>query len=162
MQAKSKTIFRWLLIALILMTFAFIFFQSILPRETSAKESDTVSNIVAEIISPETKPGAFLQDNIRKVAHFSEFALLGAEIALYVLLFMKRGSIIYLSLIFAFIFGLIDETIQIYSGRGAAFFDTLIDASGYILAAAFLYTGATLISCIRNKVNKNSQNTTVE
>ena len=116
MQSTRKSTFKYLLIALILLTLAFIFVQSLLPRETSAKESETVGDIVAGIVPPETKPGAFLQINIRKVAHFLEFALLGAEIALYVLHFLRKKIVIYLSLISAPIFGLVDETIQIYSG----------------------------------------------
>ena len=160
MQQKSKKVFKRLLIALILITLAFIFVQSMLPRETSAKESDSVSDIVAGIVPPETKPGAFLQVNIRKVAHFLEFALLGAEISLYVFLFLRKNIVIYLSLLAAPLFGMIDETIQIYSGRGSSFFDTLIDASGYISAAVVFYTAGALILYMSKNVNKTRQNAT--
>lgn len=162
MQGNIGKAVKATLIFLILVTLSFIYIQSMLPREQSSKESDAVGDIVAGIVPPETKPGAFLQLNLRKVAHFLEFALLGGEITLYILLFMRRGIVIYLSLISAPIVALLDETIQIYSGRASSIIDVLIDTSGFLTAAAIFYTVAAIVMLIRKNVNKNGQKQTVE
>lgn len=162
MQGNIGKAVKAILIFLILLTLSFIYIQSMLPREESSKESNAVGDIVADIVPPETKPGAFLQLNLRKVAHFLEFALLGAEITLYILLFMRCGIVIYLSLVSAPLVALLDETIQIYSGRAPSMIDVLIDTSGFLTATAIFYTVAAIVMLIRKNVNKNSQNQTVE
>ena len=162
MQVKCKNVLKLILIILILATLSFIFVQSMIPREESGKQSDAVGDIVADIVPPETKPGAFLQINIRKVAHFIEFALLGAEVSLYVLLFMRRGIFVYLSLLIAPLPALVDETVQIYSGRGPSMKDVMIDSAGFLSAAVIFYTVYAVACKIRKNVNKNSQKQTVK
>ena len=162
MRNNYRNAIKAILIILILLTLSFIFVQSMLPREESGKESDAVGDIVAGIVPPETKPGAFLQINIRKVAHFVEFALLGAEAAVFVLLFKRRWIYVYLSVLASTLVPIIDETIQIYSGRGPSVIDVLIDTAGFLSAALIFYTVYLIIWYIRKNVNKNSQNQTVE
>ena len=55
-----------ILILLVLSTIAFAFYQSALPPEESAEKSDKVGEIIEEIIPPDTKPGEYVQKNLRK------------------------------------------------------------------------------------------------
>lgn len=131
-------IYRLLQITLILLIFATVihaFFQSSLPPKESAEVSDKVGEIIEEIIPPETKPGEYIQKNLRKLAHFSEFFFLGLCTAAYtVIYFRKKGG--FLSLFpFGMITALLDETVQIFSKRGASVKDIWIDTLGYSSAA---------------------------
>ncbi len=138
MQIKEK-IFKFSLLALIAATLLFIFIQSILPPETSGAESDAIGEIIGEIIPPDTKPGAFIQINIRKIAHFTEFFCLGAEVALYVVFFLKRPLFVILSYPAVLLSAFFDESIQMLSGRGPSIFDVWIDFFGFFVSASLTY-----------------------
>ncbi len=138
MAAKGKLL-KYALLALISLTLLFIFVQSALPPETSGAQSDAVGEIVGEIIPPETKPGAFIQINLRKIAHFIEFFCLGTEVALYVALFLKRPIFIALSYPASLLSAFLDESIQMLSGRGPSIFDVWIDFFGFLIAASLTY-----------------------
>lgn len=153
----SKTV-RILLLLFIVATLLFIFVQSMLTPEKSSEESGAVGEIIEEIIPPDTKPGAFIQINLRKIAHFVEFALLGAEISLYIILFSRKRTWAFLSFPVALITAFFDETIQIFSGRGPAIVDVWIDFAGFASASVIFYMVATIIALICKNVNKNSQN----
>lgn len=151
MKEKALYSVKMLLLILIVMTLLFIFSQSMLPKEESSQESEAVGGIIAEIIPPETKPGHFVQVNLRKIAHFVEFAALGAEVALYIILFVKVRKWAYLSFPSALITAFIDETVQVFSGRGPAITDVWIDFAGFAFASLVFYTVAMLILFVRNK-----------
>lgn len=142
---------KLLIIVSIILTLAFIFSQSALPREESKKQSDKVSDIIEEIFPPETTVGGFVQKNIRKLAHFTEFAFLGAEVALYVLLFSRKKMSAYLSILIAPNIALFDEAIQVFSNRGPAMRDVMIDTAGFYFSSVIFYTVAAVILIIRNK-----------
>jgi len=160
MIKSKKALAKLILIMLMLLTLVFIYSRSMKPREESKKESDTVGGIIAEIIPPETKPGEFIQINLRKIAHFTEFALLGAEAALFVLLFSRKGISVALSLLAAPNVALLDEVIQIYSNRGPSMLDVLIDYSGFFASAVLFYTVGYIILLIHKNVNKSRRKQT--
>lgn len=151
MKIKYKSILRIALLVLILATLAFIFVQSMLPPKKSQAESDKIGEIVGEIIPPETPAGDYVQKNIRKIAHFVEFFILGCEVALYVIIFIPRIKWALLSLPTALLTAFFDESIQIFSKRGPSIKDVWIDFSGFLLASLAFYTVATLIVFIYNK-----------
>ena len=62
-----KRMFSVLLALVILLTVAFIFYNSSLPPEQSSQQSGAVGGIIAEIIPPETELGGFIQKYIRKI-----------------------------------------------------------------------------------------------
>ena len=80
------------LILLIILTIAHAFYQSSLPMKESAENSSKVEEIIEEVIPPETKPGAFIKENIRKLAHFTEFFLLGLWCVLFTLSLKKKTA----------------------------------------------------------------------
>ena len=151
MRISPKHLIRAALLLLILLNLAFIFVQSLIPPEKSAAESGAVSEFIEEIIPPETKPGEFVQRNIRKIAHFVEFAALGAEVSLYLLLFFRRRPWIILSFPTALITGFLDETLQLFSDRGASVKDVWIDFFGFVFASVIIYTGYLILYLIRKK-----------
>lgn len=128
-----------LLILLIVATIAHAFYQSSLPVKESVQQSDKVGEIIEEIIPPETKPGEYVQENLRKIAHFTEFFMLGLWCSLYVLLFLRRAGGFIALIPFGMIMALLDETVQIFSKRGASVTDVWIDVFGYVTAVAAVF-----------------------
>lgn len=150
-DVKYKNIIKLLFILLIISTLAFIFIQSMLPPEKSSEESSAVGEIIEEIIPPETPVGGYVQTNIRKIAHFVEFATLGAWVSLFVIIFYRKKIYIFSSFLFAIITALFDETIQIISKRGPAITDVWLDFFGFSSIAVIIYTVSTLIIFVRAK-----------
>ena len=110
-----------------------------------------VGEIVGEIVPPETKPGAFIQLNLRKLAHFTEFFVLGAEISLYALFFIKKLSISVLCYPIGIILAFFDETIQIFSKRGPQISDVWLDFLGYSISMTLVYLTYLLVVRISRK-----------
>ena len=147
-------ILRYGLILLICATLIFIFAQSMKSPEESAADSDKVGDIIAEVIPPETKPGEFIQTNIRKLAHFTEFFVLGAEIAAYALIFYKNVWVRLLHYPLGILFALLDETVQIFTERGPQIVDVWIDFLGYTVSAATVTAVFFLVKFISDRFFK--------
>ncbi len=146
---KNRVIFysRILLALLIICTLCFTFYQSLLPPEQSAEVSDSVSDAIEPIIPSDTPTGSYVHTNLRKIAHFVEFAALGLEIALFVILYLPVWSaepktklkFIFHSYAIAPVTALIDETIQIFTDRGPAIADVWLDTAGFVSLATLTY-----------------------
>ena len=137
---NKRLILHSVLILLLLLNLAFIFVQSALPKEESKETSDKVGEIVGDIIPPETKPGEFVQINLRKIAHFVEFFTLGLLSSIYVVFLGAGARRVALSVCFAPSVALFDETVQIFSGRASSVKDVWIDSAGFFTAALIFYT----------------------
>ncbi len=141
--------FIWLLCAVA--TVGFIWQQSTVPTAVSAETSDAVSDIIVPIVGGPTSPvGSFVDRFMRKIAHFTEFAALGFFAEMFLrgrhtpartLLLLAAGVAV----------GSCDEILQIFTGRGAAFTDVLIDASGYFFAVGVTWLAATLLLWLYQK-----------
>ena len=135
----------WLLVALMVI---FIFSNSAASAGTSNGMSLTVSEWVRPVLNtvglhPETD---FLNFVIRKLAHFSEYALLGCLIAVAYRLqpwsWMKSKA----ALLPFFINPVLDENLQRFSaGRSCELRDMLIDSAGM---AAGLFLAIVLLGII--------------
>lgn len=157
MRVDIKKTIKWLKIALILLmacTVAFIFVNSALPPEQSSEQSDAVGNFIGQIIPPDTDLGAFVQQYLRKIAHFTEYGLLGIEIALYILAFERKRAVVLHSIAVPFAVGLIDESIQMASGRGPSIGDVWIDVGGFFTFSLLCYgiagVAVAIIKFVRN------------
>lgn len=127
-----EKIVAWLFIALMIGTVLFIFINSMLPPEKSTEQSDTVKDIIVEILPDNSKTENFVEEYIRKIAHFTEYGLLGVELAVYLMLFHRRRPYLFaLALTVPFFVGFIDESIQCLSGRGPLIEDVWIDIGGF-------------------------------
>lgn len=112
---------------LLMLTLGFIWGNSMLPREDSAAISMGLWQSICALLGVESSNDIPL----RKLAHFAEFWLLGTELA--GLFFLNRGRELR-SAAFAMLLSLaaaaVDETIQIFSHRGAMVKDVLLDYAG--------------------------------
>lgn len=146
-----KTFF-WALLGAMLLTLAFIFSNSLRAPEDSMEQSSAVGGFFAELFSPDKPLGKFLQDHIRKIAHFCEFGLLGVEIAVFVIFYLQNHrELAVLSLPAGMSVALIDETLQYFSGRGPAIIDVWIDLGGFVTGSLFGYGSVMLILMIINR-----------
>ena len=135
-ETKIKKVGLLLLIAAVVGTLVFIFINSALPPEKSEEISNSVGNAVGNIVNTETPTGSFIQLNLRKIAHFTEYGLLGIELAAFVFLFVvgnkNKIKFALLFLCAPFAVGFIDESVQLLSGRNASIKDVWIDVGGFM------------------------------
>ncbi len=120
----------------------FIWGNSMLPGSVSGAISDWVRDIIAAIFyrgdgNPQAGGGL-----LRKLAHLTEFACLGALLTWLLSLLQKPR-------VFAIAAGVlvasVDETIQRFvPDRGPSIKDVLIDTSGVLLGMIFLLVGYTV------------------
>ena len=156
MKTDFKKVARVILLSLIVATVLFIFVQSMLSQEQSKAESDKVGEIVEQVIPPSTSVGGYVQLNLRKIAHFTEFAILGAELALYVLFYLKkltRGMAIYA---IGLLVALTDEGIQALSSRDPSLFDVGLDFCGFAVAATLVFLVWYVFRFVEKRKNVNN------
>ena len=151
-------ILRCLLLLAILGTVAFIFVNSMLPPAQSTEQSDTVKDIIVELLPDDSRAEDFVEQYIRKIAHFTEYGLLGIEIAVYLMLFTRRKwSTLALAMTTPLFVGFADETIQRFSGRGPSIDDVWIDIGGflffYLIALAILFAAFFVAKTVRAKMS---------
>ena len=125
-----------LCVTLLICNILFIWGNSLLPGEISGAISGFVKNVLAHIIPGMSGEGGGGHGLLRKAAHFTEFACLGALLTW--LLFMLQKPRL-LAVAGAFLVACADETIQRFvPDRGPAFKDVLIDTSGAITGMILL------------------------
>lgn len=125
---------KTILTVLIVLTLAVIWGHSMMPGDVSGEESGFVYRILKPVLDV-FLPDAWVTEHlVRKIAHYSEYAVLGTEMFLYTLWFgeesRRPANAFFCGLSVAFL----DETIQIFSGRGSAVADMWIDLAGFTTA----------------------------
>ena len=154
-MSKRRIISEIAFVAVSILTLSFIFSRSVKTKEQSSVESDAVGEVLEEIIPDEAPEKDFILQNVRKIAHFFEFSILGAEIAAYILIFRRRLSYALLSFGAGAFFALADETIQIFSERGSSVADVWLDFSGFFLVESLIYLVFLLVCFIRKRAKKS-------
>lgn len=148
----KKRVLLFVLLSLCILSLAFIFYNSSLPPEKSDEQSTAVGEVIDEIVDtvlPESPP---VKDsiNLRKMAHFFEFFMLGVAVSLTIVFFSRRPIVLVLpSVFFGGFVGFVDETVQIFSRRAPAILDVWIDTFGYATATAavfLIYLGSKAIT----------------
>lgn len=130
---------------MLIVVLAVIWGHSCMPPDMSGKESSWVMNIIRPVL------GALIgEDNVtmllvRKLGHFTEYLILGAVLFINLMLRpdgpgidsetgikreYSKKKVFGCAMLFAFPAAVIDETIQIFSGRGPAIADVWIDMAG--------------------------------
>lgn len=136
---QKKSLIEKVLFILIILTIAGIWFQSMLSKESSSSESGFVMDLIKPFLEIIVGKGNVTMHLVRKLAHFTEYFLLGLELTLY----MNIRSVSSLSYpVFAWILPLgisltvasLDETIQLFSGRGPMIQDVILDFCGALTA----------------------------
>ncbi len=138
---------RVLLIVAIICTLSFAFYQSSLPPAESNEVSGGVSGALEVIIPSDTPVGEKVHENIREIAHYTEFFTLGFFVALYCVLVstatigLSKVKLIFVfsSLPFGTVCAFIDEFIQFFSSRSPDIKDVLVDTVGYFSSLAIIY-----------------------
>ena len=134
---------------LIVLTLAVIWGHSLLGKEASSEESSLVMEIVKPILELIVGKGNVTEHLVRKLAHFSEFSVLGTELQLFFALTKREKDAFLLSLAHGLFAALADETIQIFTGRGPMIQDVWIDVFGV--------TAGTLIALAATAAYKRSK-----
>ena len=125
-----------ILIIVVIAIIAFIWGQSFLSQEDSARESGLIYQFFKPFLEFFVGPGNLTRNMVRKIAHFVEFACLGLALS-FLLKNRKRGLFLVLGISFSAAF--LDETIQIFSGRGPMIQDVWLDLAGALSAAGVFF-----------------------
>ena len=128
---------------LIVLNIAFIWGNSLLPGEVSGAFSDWVKEILAKLFASDdmSSSGGGL---LRKLAHFSEFAMLGF---LFSWLFGMLQKNIRWAALCGFLTACVDETIQRFvPDRGPSIFDVGIDTCGVVTGMLLIFIGHSILT----------------
>lgn len=128
-MSKKDKLKAIILIILTLCVVAFIFMHSLTPATLSAEESGAVTDWLSKLI-----PFQLTDHIVRKLAHFTEYSVLGFVTSFTVYSFFKKPTGgIFIKLFFTIFTAVIDETIQLnISGRSGQVTDVLLDFSGSV------------------------------
>jgi VanZ family protein len=120
--------------------------------EMSLKISSAVGGFLRRFLGGGGDPNVVGGMSIRKMAHFVEFCALGVVSVLLVNFCTHnfRTSVYPLALL-GFFVPFVDETIQIFSGRGPAIRDVWIDIGGYALGCILSFLSLYLLTRLAKK-----------
>lgn len=128
----------WIFLVLDAAWLALIWTRSLQPAAESRAESGSLLVLVQQLLPFMT------MHLLRKLAHFTEFAVLGALLSLTVLQTRRKNAA--LALLLALAAAVCDESIQLFiPGRSGQVSDLWIDFSGAALAAAAVFLTAYLL-----------------
>ena len=143
MSGRERRI-RWYLILLVV-NLAVIWGNSLLPAEESANLSGFVSGLLQRLF-----PGIDGGIPLRKVAHFLEFACLGAILTHNLIKREKYEGLILRAVLGSLLAACLDETVQIFvAGRSSSLLDVWIDFCGAAVGMTILLIGHSISQ--RNK-----------
>lgn len=125
---------RVILCAVVVLTLAFIFGQSLLSQDVSIEESTAIQKQVVEPVHKAITGREIIEFNVRDVAHIAEFVALGLEL---VLLFRNKKQLFrgLKSVSYCGFVALIDESIQYFSGRAPQVIDIWYDILGAVIGS---------------------------
>jgi VanZ family protein len=128
---------------LLLLTLAFIFSNSLLPVAQSQEKSLGVMEIVKPVLEFFVGKGAVTDHLVRKLAHFTEFLILGIILTLLCVQRRRpRLQNVLICLSFGLAAAVIDESLQMLTDRAPMLADVLLDFSGVfsgVLITLILY-----------------------
>jgi len=165
---KSKLVLKIICLALTAFVLFWIFVMSGQNADESSNTSDIVTYFIAGIIKPGFKSMtaeeqaeyvASISHYVRKAAHFTEFAALGALLLFDLHLFgVKRFLTVYIAFLSGFVFACLDELHQLFiPGRACMFTDVLIDSGGVAVGCVFAILVILIVAAIKKKRIKKDQ-----
>lgn len=164
-------IHRLILPTLLIFQMCFIFIMSSFGHNSSDAQSNLFVDFIAQNF-PHVRHG--LENNlislstliflVRKTAHFTEYAVLGALFYLNIMQHPKPNQPhkkILLPIFFSFLYACTDEIHQIFvPGRSAQFRDVLIDTLGASFGCLLIHALLTLFTRLKSNSNSNSKSKT--
>ena len=134
---------RKILLFFLILVLIFIWAQSLLPADLSRQESGRILALITPFLEFFLGKENVTHLVVRKLAHFTEFFVLGCLIALLLPLDWKNRLF---CCGFCLLSALLDETIQVFSDRGDQITDVWLDFFG--AAAGILVI--TVFRCLAN------------
>lgn len=163
MLVKMKVARAACLIA-VLLTVAFIFYNSAQPVPDSIEASANVAEQIAAVVPVQdtAENGTNFVQLVRKAAHAVEFFALGAELSVLFYLLHKRLHIqtLWNTISAALGIAVADEAIQILSGRGPRVQDVLLDLCGALAATALCWMLFGVLYAVRRRKDKEKRHKT--
>lgn len=153
-QELSKGRKFWIVVfsVFFFLTLVFIWGNSIMPSDISSEESGTVYSSLKPVFDAVFGAGTITEEITRKIAHGTEFFVLGLELTLIFALYknynFKNWAFILSEGIFI---ALIDETIQKFTERGSSIIDVWIDAGGVFAVSLIAGLIGLIVSAARKK-----------
>ena len=134
MKASARKCWNIILGLLVFLTLAFIWGNSLLPRTESQEIS---RGLLAELCAALEHVGLHIDPQndhwLRKLAHFGEFGLLGAELGLLLCLNRRQSVQGFVNCAFAGLaVAVTDEALQLISNRGSQVQDVLLYFAGFL------------------------------
>lgn len=127
------------LVLLVVVTTIFIWSNSLESRSESQIKSLNVLEILTPILEPFVGKGNVTDYLVRKLGHFSEFCILGTELALIInTLNRVRFQSIVNCMSISLAVAVVDESLQIISSRGSQVSDVLLDFCGSFTGIVFI------------------------
>lgn len=159
---------RLILPTLLILQTCFIFIMSSFGHNSSDAQSNLFVDFIAQNF-PHVRHG--LENNlislntliflVRKTAHFTEYAILGALFYLNFIQFPRLNrhfKKILLPIIFSFLYACTDEIHQIFvPGRSSQFRDILIDTLGASFGCLLIHTLLTLFTKLKSNSKSKTQ-----
>ena len=143
-ELKKKNILRIIFTVITVLVMVFIFVQSAMPDEQSAKESDLIVEIITDIMNKthiEVTNLELISYLVRKVAHFTEYTVFGLSLGLTAnAYFGTKWWISLSSWGFGVLYAATDEYHQTFvPGRYGSVKDVIIDSMGLALGVVITY-----------------------
>jgi VanZ family protein len=152
---KRKT---WIVIVSVIIaaTIVFIWGNSLKSRSESQGLSLGVLELLRPLLSVIFSPENVTDHLVRKIAHFTEFGALGAELVLLTILLRKLKWQSVVNCLFAgLVVALTDETIQLFSLRGSQVADVDLDFSGVVAGVLVMLLLYQIVKAIRRAKHKD-------
>lgn len=139
-------------ISLLCLNLAFIWGNSLLPGQFSAMLSNWFHTVLSAVIPFSSAVVGQGDGLLRKLAHFSEFMMLGILLSwLYAMLVMQQKHRVCLSALSGGLAACIDETIQRFiPGRCGCITDVGIDSLGVLTGLLLFFIGYRIIQRGKN------------
>ena len=153
MKEKKMMIARVVLTVLTVAAVAAIFYNSSQSAIESTERSSPLTDWINSILSGFPIPFSVTENFIRKLAHFTEYAILGTMLSVtYYLYLLKIKTALIATLITSAAVAVIDEVIQLFpAGRSCQISDMLLDCCGVAFAAVIVML---IIRAIENNRRK--------
>lgn len=143
-------------LSLIAVTVGFIWINSAMPGTESGQFSGMVRDFLQKIFDFTKFPPAiaeFILQNIRKVAHVTEYAVIGLELGFFWIGLKKGFQGFWNAFSSVLTIAVLDETIQLLAlSRGPQITDVLLDTASGTIAILIVYLIGIIISCNRENV----------
>lgn len=154
----KRKFFAIALCGVIVLTVLFIFSQSLLGVSASQKESGSVLKAVSPVLEVFVGRGNVTDHLVRKLAHFTEFFTLGAELSALLWVRGAVGAQCYFNGLFAGVaVALCDETVQLFTGRGSQVQDVWLDIFGAVCGLLFVALLRALVTAIKMRRPKRQK-----